>query len=343
MDQSSQERSALFAGEGSSTLALVIYLAVAILLMIADRRGGYLEGMHAYAARLNGPIYTLAEMPWLAGRTLREGMVQRSQLNEENRLLSQAMLRGELRISELERDLLEQQRLGGAVQLAERERLVGIPARVIDVDLDPYRHRVVVDRGSRHGVSAGAALIDGDGVVGQVIEVRPGNSLVMLLSDPGHGLPVVNARSGLRSVLNGAGQADRLAISSMPLSADLEVGDVLLSSGVGGRFPAGLPVATVTAVERSPGSAFGRASAKPLAGLDRVRELLVVAAPQGLGPWPSTQLGDASALQDAPSADAAEGAVVDGDEESSEPAAESEAAGDDLEADAGSADAGPQR
>ena len=102
MDQSSQERSALFAGEGSSTLALVIYLAITILLMIADRRGGYLEEVHAYAARLSGPLYTLAEMPWLVGRALRDGMVQRSQLNSENRQLHQAVLQRELRISDSE-------------------------------------------------------------------------------------------------------------------------------------------------------------------------------------------------------------------------------------------------
>ncbi len=297
MDNNSQERSALFAGEGSSTLALVIYLAVAILVMIADRRGGYLDDVHAFAGRLTGPIYTLAEMPWLVGRSLRESMAARKQLNAENEQMRQARLRSELRIAELERDLLEQQRLNKGVALAAREQLQGLPARVIDVDLDPYSHRVLVDRGRVSGVIEGAALIDGAGVVGQVIEVRPRNSLVMLLSDPGHGLPVVNARSGLRSILNGVGVADRLVISSMPLSADLEVGDVLLSSGVGGRFPAGLPVARVVAVERSPGSAFARASAEPLAGLDRVRELMIVSAPFGEGPWPSVELGSANGDQ----------------------------------------------
>lgn len=310
MDNNSQERSALFAGEGSSTLALVIYLAVAILVMIADRRGGYLEEVHAIAGRLTGPLYTLAEMPWLVGRSLRDSMVARKQLNAENAQMRQALLRSELRIAELERDLLEQQRLNQAAALAAREQLQGLPARVIDVDLDPYSHRVVIDRGRASGVIEGAALIDGTGVVGQVIEVRPRNALVMLLSDPGHGLPVVNARSGLRSILNGAGLADRLVISSMPLSADLEVGDVLLSSGVGGRFPAGLPVATVVAVERSPGSAFARASAEPLAGLDRVRELMVVTAPQGEGPWPSVELSSPDLSDTAPAvpADADPGA-----------------------------------
>lgn len=326
MDNNSQERSALFAGEGSSTLALVIYSAVAILVMIADRRGGYLDEVHAVAGRLTGPIYTLAEMPWLVGRSLRESMVARKQLNVENEQMRQALLRSELRIAELERDLLEQRRLNQGAALAAREQLEGLPTRVIDVDLDPYSHRVVVDRGRSSGVLEGAALIDGAGVVGQIIEVRPRNSLVMLLSDPGHGLPVVNARSGLRSILNGAGVADRLIISSMPLSADLEVGDVLLSSGVGGRFPAGLPVARVVAVERSPGSAFARASAQPLAGLDRVRELMIVAAPQGEGPWPSVKLSnsadsdaaDGLAPTDAPPpADSAEGAPVVADESTS--------------------------
>jgi len=331
LDQSSQERSALFAGEGSSTLALVIYLAITILLMIADRRGGYLEEVHAYAARLSGPLYTLAEMPWLVGRALRDGMVQRSQLNSENRQLHQAVLQRELRIAELERDLLEQRRLSGSIALAQRLQLEGLPTRVIDVDLDPFSHRVVVDQGSRDGVLEGAAVIDDGGVVGQVIEVRPTNSLVMLLSDPGHGLPVIDARSGLRSVLNGVGNADRLMISSMPLSADLEVGDLLLSSGVGGRFPAGLPVAEVVAVERSPGSAYARASARPLAGLNRARELLVVAEPLSAEPWPSTELSPeqaAPASAEPPQSSAAESAAQDPQGTEAEPGQDdSESAG----------------
>jgi rod shape-determining protein MreC len=165
---------------------------------------------------------------------------------------------------------------------------------------------VVIDRGERDGLVEGSALIDAAGVVGQLIELGAGQSIVLLISDPGHGLPVVNARSGERSLLYGTGEKDRLALRSMPLTADFMAGDLLLSSGLGGRFPAGLPVALVSSVERSAGAPFARGLAEPLAALGRVRELLAVAPraqPEG-PPLPRNGLAQPQSASDPADGDA---------------------------------------
>jgi rod shape-determining protein MreC len=272
-----QDRSALFASEGSSTLALVIYLALATLVMLADRRGDYLDQFRNTIARASEPLYSLAELPSLVGIALRDGLANRERLQTENEEMAAALRETRLRLAEAELALAEQRRLAGGLALAERERLSALPTRVLDVDPDPFRHRVIIDRGERDGLVEGSALIDAVGVVGQLIELGAGQSVVLLISDPGHGLPVVNARSGERSLLYGTGEKDRLALRSMPLTADFAAGDVLLSSGLGGRFPAGLPVARVTMIERSAGASHARGQAEPLAALGRVRELLAVA------------------------------------------------------------------
>ena len=272
-----QDRSALFAGEGSSTLALVVYLALAVLIMLADRRGDYLQQFRSSVAQASEPLYALAELPSLVGVALRDNLANRRRLLSENEQLQADLRLTRLRLAESEVALAEQQRLADGLTLAERERLRAIPARVMDVDPDPFRHRVIIDRGEQDGLRAGTALIDASGVVGQLIEPGRHRSVVLLISDPGHGLPVVDARSGERTLLYGTGESDQLALRSMPLTADIEAGDLLLSSGIGGRFPAGLPVARVRSVERSAGAPHARGVAEPLAALGRLRELLAVA------------------------------------------------------------------
>lgn len=286
MEQGSgQESSALFAGEGGSTLALVIYLALAILLMLADRRGDYLDQFRNGMARASEPLYSLAELPSLVGVALRDNLANRRQLLSDNERLQSDLRETRLRLAEAEVALAEQRRLAAGLALATRERLQALPARVMDVDPDPFRHRIIIDRGQADGLQEGSALIDAAGVVGQLIELGSHRSVVLLISDPGHGLPVVNARSGERSLLYGTGESHELALRSMPLTADIEAGDLLLSSGIGGRFPAGLPVAQVERIERSAGAPYARGTARPLAALGRLRELLAV-APRSLATGP---------------------------------------------------------
>jgi rod shape-determining protein MreC len=149
-------------------------------------------------------------------------------------------------------------------------------AEILSVDLDPYRHRIALNRGAHDDVFVGQALLDADGVVGQVTRVDPIGAEAILISDPSHATPVELNRNGLRTVAIGTGDVSRMDLPFLPNSADIRVGDLLVSSGLGEAFPAGYPVARVTRVQRRPGDPFARVEAEPTAALNREREVLLV-------------------------------------------------------------------
>jgi rod shape-determining protein MreC len=157
-------------------------------------------------------------------------------------------------------------RLANRVQVAE----------ILAVDLDPYRHRIAINRGEQAGVYVGQALLDADGIVGQVVRVNPLGAEAILISDPSHATPVELNRNGLRTVALGMGDVTRMDLPFLPNSADIRIGDLLTSSGLGDAFPAGYPVARVTRVERRPGESFARVEAEPTAALNRTRQVLLV-------------------------------------------------------------------
>ena len=144
------------------------------------------------------------------------------------------------------------------------------------VDANPYRHNIVIDIGERDGVYDGQAIVDADGVIGQVLEVGLATSQAILISDPSHALPVEVNRNGLRTIANGTGEFDRLDLPFLPNNADIRPGDLLVTSGLGGAFPAGYPVATVDTVNRIPQEPFADVTAMPSAALDQVREVLLI-------------------------------------------------------------------
>jgi rod shape-determining protein MreC len=144
------------------------------------------------------------------------------------------------------------------------------------VDLDPFSHKIWIDRGADEGVGAGQAVIDGLGVVGQVEDVHRHFATVRLISDPDHALPVQINRTGLRTVAYGKGETSRLLMPNVPLHADVSIGDMIVTSGLGDRFPPGFPVGEVTLVERGSGETFATVYVRPSAALDRGREVLLI-------------------------------------------------------------------
>ena len=152
---------------------------------------------------------------------------------------------------------------------------------ILDIDLEPSRQRLVLAAGSRQGVHVGQAVIDAGGLLGQVVEVSPMHSTVLLLTDPDHAVPVMVARNGVRLIAYGRG--DRLELHDVPLNRDVQVGDALVTSGLGGRFPPGFPVATIAALRPDESQAFLVGELAPAAQLDRGRDVLLLrsgAAPQ---------------------------------------------------------------
>jgi len=261
----------------AGTLPLLAYLAIALVLMVADSRGDFGAKARAQLSLAAEPVWWLASAPSRIGRTVRENIASRSSLQDENLRLRRELEVNTARLHRLLAVAEENQRLrellGGTRGYRLQARLVGI----LDVDLDPSRQRILLDAGRDSGVEVGQAMIDAGGVLGQVIEVGPRSATALLLTDPDHAVPVQVARSGLRLIAFGTGRADRLLLPNIPQSADIRPGDRLVTSGIGGRFPAGFPVAVVDEVRPDESGLFMLAEARPTARLDRGVEVLLVA------------------------------------------------------------------
>lgn len=276
MAYSANASGSLFAEGGAGTLKLLFYLTVAVVLMVADHRGGYLDAVRAAAGTLAGPIYAVASSPARLVQAIGDQLVSQQDLLRENRELREQLLRGSARMNRLEAVQIENQRLRDLLGGTRGLQLSVQLSSMVDVDLDPFRHRILLDAGERRGVRVGLAVIDGAGVVGQIIAATPMNSTAMLVTDPSHAIPVQVVRSGQRSIAYGTGRVDALELPSIPLSADVQVGDELITSGLGGTFPAGFPVGTITSLRPDDTRLFVVAEARPAATLERNGEVLLV-------------------------------------------------------------------
>lgn len=267
--------SRLSEGAGT-TLPLLAYLALATLLMVADQRGGFADIARARLSTLAEPVWWVASSPGRLVDGAREMFATRSSLQEENARLRRDLQVSNARLHRLsavaEENLRLRELLGGTRGYRLSARLAGI----VDVDLDPTRQRIVLDAGTDQGVEVGQAMIDAGGVLGQVIEVSAGHATALLLTDPEHAVPVQVARSGLRTIAFGTGRTDVLRLPNIPQSADIRVGDRLVTSGIGGRFPAGFPVGVVERLQPDDTRLFVVAEARPAARLDRGVEVLLV-------------------------------------------------------------------
>jgi rod shape-determining protein MreC len=255
-------------------MVLLAMLSVAIMAM--DHQQGHLETVRRALSVAVYPIRVLVDLPSASFGWAREQFSQRQRLLAENRELRIESLRQRARLQQLAALEAENARLRALMEsparLANRVQV----AEILAVDLDPYRHRIALNRGEQAGVYPGQALLDADGIVGQVVRVNPLGSEAILISDPSHAMPVELIRNGLRTVALGMGDVTRLDLPFLPNSVDIRVGDLLISSGLGDAFPAGYPVARVTRVERRPGEPFARVEAEPTAALNRTREILLV-------------------------------------------------------------------
>jgi rod shape-determining protein MreC len=258
------------------TLPLLAYLALATMLMVADQRGGFGTQARQTLSVLAEPVWWLAAAPGRLFEVAGNLVTSHGQLQRDNQALRQELQVNASRLHRLAAVAEENQRLrellGGTRGYKLSAKLVGIT----DIDLDPSRQRILLDAGSADGVVVGQAMIDAGGVLGQVIEVTSRRATALLLTDPEHAIPVQVARSGLRTIAFGTGRTDQLRLPNIPQSADIRVGDRLVTSGIGGRFPAGFPVGTVESLHPDDTRLFVVAEARPAARLDRGLEVLLV-------------------------------------------------------------------
>jgi len=261
-------------GDAASTVRLLAYLALAIVLIVLDSRGGWLSQMRERANVLVQPVWQLAGLPGRIGLQVKDNAATHGQLVSENRELRNQLLIANARLTRLQTAALDNAQLRELLNAAERNGLDVQLAPILDIDLDPTRQRLVLDAGSADDVHVGQAVIDAGGLMGQVIATTPAHSTVLLLTDPDHAVPVTVARNGVRLIAYGRG--DRLELRDIPLSAGVEVGDEIVTSGLGGRFPAGFPVGTIAELHPDDTHAFLVGQLKPAAKLDRGRDVLLL-------------------------------------------------------------------
>lgn len=261
-------------GEVASALRLLAYLALASTLIVLDHRSHWLEQTRTQASQLTQPVWWLAGLPGRLGTRFQEEAATRSGLLEENRELRNELLLANARLARSQAAAADNERLRGLLGVASSQGIDVQLAPILDIDLDPVRQRLVLAAGSRDGVRAGQAVIDAGGLMGQVIDTTPMHATVLLLTDPDHAVPVMVSRNGVRLIVYGRG--DRLEASDIPMNSDVREGDVVVTSGLGGRFPAGFPVGTITSLQSDETRTFLIGSLDPAAQLDRGRDVLLL-------------------------------------------------------------------
>jgi len=264
-------------GRGPPLVATFIMLAIAsIALMVADTRYDQLERLRTWLSAAAYPVQVAVDLPFRAWAWLTGSFADRHRLQEDNFELTTRLRLANLQLQRFAALEDENRRLRDM-----RENSAGVAdqvlvATILNVDLDPFRHRVLVDKGAVDGVFKGQAVLDADGIFGQIAQVQAKTAEIILISDPEHAIPVQSNRTGLRTIAVGTGDSARMSLPFVTVESDLKPGDLLISSGLGGVFPRGYPVAEVTRVERNPAETFAQVEAKPTAKLDRDREVLLV-------------------------------------------------------------------
>lgn len=257
---------------------LAVLLSAA--LIAGDRYSSAGEHLRGWLTNGLTPVYWLGHSPARVGSWLTTVSTSRDDLIEENAALTSRMLVLERRSQRYASLAAENNRLRELLNSSASLDDSVMVADIIGVIPDPFTHEVILDKGSRDGVRPGQAILDANGLMGQVIHSSAFSSRVVLISDNSHAVPVEVSRSGARAVLLGTGDRQALELAHVPDTTDIQEGDLLVSSGLGGRFPQGYPVATISSIQYNPGAPFAWVRAQPMAALDSSRKVLVVFTPE---------------------------------------------------------------
>lgn len=248
-------------------------------LMFADTRITQMEDVRVQLSTVVAPIQWVVSLP---SDVLNWGSLALSDqraLLEENRRLREQLLTLSHRAQHMASLTAENVRLRELLGAADQQDFPYITAELLSLDPDPFTHQMVIDRGRRNGAYVGQPVMDASGLVGQVTATSAYSSRVLTLADASHALPVQVNRNGLRFIVQGSGRYDALDVLHVPSTADIRKGDLLVTSGLSGRFPAGYPVAQVTEVVHDPSQPFARVTAEPVAQLQRSRHFLLLFPP----------------------------------------------------------------
>lgn len=249
-------------------------------MIVVDYRFHYLDSVKQFLSLVAYPVQWFADSPLRLVDFLGQSAFSYNSLNAENKKLKEEKFLQDARLQKLLALESENKRLRELLQSYPEARQQFTVAEIMKVSTDPFTQRVILNKGFKDGVLLGQAVIDANGVVGEVIEVNPHSSHVILLTDASYGIPIENVRNGVRGIAMGTGTQGNLELKHIANTVDLEMGDVLVTSGLDGHYPSGYPVGSVSHIEHDPGESFAVVRIVPSARLDRIREVLLLDLPK---------------------------------------------------------------
>lgn len=265
----------LFSSNPAGALRTVLLVIACIVLMFYDHQRGKLEQVHAALSALVYPVQAAVNAPYAFVGWLDTQLTGHFTLERENRQLKQQLLTQSVQLQQLVSLDKENARLRSLMGASKQVPGHVLVAEMLAVDLNPFRHRVMIDKGTANGVYDGQVLLDARGIVGQIIRTDPVSSEAAFITDPGQAIQVEINRTGLRTLVVGTADVNTLALPYVTNNTDVRVGDVLVSSGLGGRYPRGYPVGVVKEVKRDPAEAFANVTAQPSADLTHGHTVLL--------------------------------------------------------------------
>jgi rod shape-determining protein MreC len=286
------ERSDFFNKGANSTLALMIYCALAVALIVIDRKMNYLAQSRQAVLNWVAPVWRLAEVPSLLFRAGEGYFIDRRALVQNYDALKVEYLRQQQELLALRSEKLAANRLSQLVQSINAQPSIagGVFARVMALDFANDRNQLAINRGRTHGVLPGTVVLNELGLVGQVFSAADQLSTVILISDPKHRIPAQVRGGGERFYVAGMGEAQQLSIDQLAPTSRVALGDFVETSGLGGIFPEGIPIGRIMALDKVEGEGVLRASVAPAAMLTQLREVYLIAPVPAVGPLPATTL-----------------------------------------------------
>ncbi|MBU2880197.1 rod shape-determining protein MreC [Aliiglaciecola lipolytica] len=257
-----------------SRLALALF--VSVILIFVDHKYDGFASVKVYLNSIVSPLQYIASLP---GQMLSSGAEKFSthkKLLEDNQQLTLQAMKMSEKLQRFDLLAAENDRLRALLGAPVSAPIQKMVTELMAVDNNPFSLQIIIDKGAINGVYEGQTVLDDKGIVGQIMEVGTTNSRVLLLADITHAIPLRNARNNVQLIASGSGQFDELILEHVAHSADIQVGDLLVSSGLGNIFPEGYPTATITSIVRDESRPFALVTATPIAQLDRLRYLLLL-------------------------------------------------------------------
>ena len=259
-----------------SGLRIILIFILSSGMMYLDFQGNYTDRLRSYLSVAVLPIQVAANAPKKIINNLKNKLNDRESILTENQLLKKENIQLYSKVQQTYKLEAENKRLFELLKAKPEDGKNFIFADIISVNQDNDKHQIIINKGSMDGIELGAAIADSKGIIGHIFRDQVLASEVLLISDPEHGIPIEIARNGLRAIAIGIGSYDEIILNNLPNNSDIKINDVLITSGLGGRYPEGYPVAIISNIEKVKGDSYLSIGAKPIANLKNINEVLVI-------------------------------------------------------------------